>query len=219
MARVDLVEGVNDMTLLSPNADTFEDARTFSPLATTDYSRWARAINRLRDLGLDRFELPVIDGEQFDISLPKIVLVGNQSCGKSSLIEAISQVKVPRDDNTCTRCPIEVRLYGQGGVAWNCNVSLRRRSADNFQITDFANTRDLNAVESILRRAQRAILNPGIDSEVFRSENAINQPATDERMFSDDTIIVEIVGMDMDITFIDLPGLIASVPTPLVMMN
>jgi len=216
MARFDLVEAVDAMTLQSPDADTFEDARTFSALATTDYPRWARAINRLRDLGLDRLELPGIDEEPFNISLPKIVLVGNQSSGKSSLIEAISKVKVPRDDGTCTRCPIEVRMYGQGGAEWKCKVSLRRHLANNntFEITEFATTSDQDAVESLLRKAQRAILNPKISSAIFRSGTAAGQPLKDELLFSEDTIIVEIVGDDLDITFIDLPGLISSVLPP-----
>src|SRR5271170_7863226 len=98
MARFeDNVEFIDD-TLQSPNTEIFEDARNFSPLATTEYARRARAINRLRDLGVDRLELEWIDGEKFGISLPKIVLVGNQNSGKSSLIEAISQVKVPQDE-------------------------------------------------------------------------------------------------------------------------
>jgi hypothetical protein len=201
-------------TIQSPNTEIFEDARNFSPLAATEYARRARAINRLRDLGVDRLELEGIDGEELDISLPKIVLVGNQSSGKSSLIEAISQVKVPQDDDTCTRCPIEVRLCGQGGVEWNCNVSLRRHLPDRtVKIIQFANTSDKDTVESILRRAQRAILNPSTDIEVFRTEDSSTRPPDDEDMFSEDTVIAEIVGMDMDITFMDLPGLISSVST------
>lgn len=202
-------------TTESPISETFEDARTFSPLAATEYALRVCAINRLRDLGIDRLELEGIEGEDFDISLPKIVLIGNQSSGKSSLIEAISQVKVPQDDGTCTRCPIEVRLCGQGGVEWNCNVSLRRHLPDqSVQIIQFANTSNRDKVESILRSAQRAILNPSTDIEVFRTGNPTPlQPLVNEHMFSEDTVIVAIVGMDMDITFLDLPGLISSVAT------
>jgi len=213
MAKFDFVEAVDGMTLQSPDADdTFNKDARMSSLATADYSRWTRAINRLRDLGLDQLELPGLEGEPFNFSLPKIVLVGNQSSGKSSLIEAISQVKVPRDDNTCTRCPIEVRLCGGRGE-WECKVSLRRSTPDNtkFQITEFATTSDRDAVESILGLAQRALLNPGIGSDVFRLETDSGQPSNDELLFSKDTIIVEIVGMPLDITFIDLPGLISSV--------
>jgi len=45
--------------------------------------------------------------EQF-FSLPKAAVIGNKSSGKGSLLEAISQIKVPRDDKGCTKCPIEL---------------------------------------------------------------------------------------------------------------
>ncbi|KAH9846168.1 hypothetical protein C2E23DRAFT_854065 [Lenzites betulinus] len=45
-----------------------------------------------------------------DLELPGIVVIGNQSAGKSSLVEAISGISVPRDAGTCIRCPMECRL-------------------------------------------------------------------------------------------------------------
>ena len=50
-------------------------------------------INELRRQGVEDLIPP----------LPKIVVVGDQSTGKSSLIEAISEIQVPRDLGTCTR--------------------------------------------------------------------------------------------------------------------
>ncbi|CAF1476974.1 unnamed protein product [Rotaria sordida] len=44
------------------------------------------------------------------ISLPHIVVVGDQSVGKSSVLEALSGVQLPRAQNICTRCPLELRL-------------------------------------------------------------------------------------------------------------
>lgn len=44
------------------------------------------------------------------ISLPHIVVVGDQSVGKSSVLEAISGVQLPRAQNICTRCPLELRM-------------------------------------------------------------------------------------------------------------
>jgi len=44
------------------------------------------------------------------ISLPQIVVVGDQSVGKSSILEAISGVELPRAQNICTRCPLELRM-------------------------------------------------------------------------------------------------------------
>src|SRR5437667_10594001 len=58
------------------------------------------------------------------IKLPKIAVIGYQSEGKSSLIEAISQIKIPHSPGTCTRCPMEVVL-SSGDSARHCQVSLR----------------------------------------------------------------------------------------------
>lgn len=56
-------------------------------------------INKVRDLGIS-----------FLLDLPTIVFCGKQSAGKSSLIEAMSGVTLPRAAGTCTRVPIELRL-------------------------------------------------------------------------------------------------------------
>lgn len=53
-------------------------------------------INHLEGLGL----------HQQKIQLPKCVILGEQSSGKSSVIEAISGVRTPRAGGTCTRCPL-----------------------------------------------------------------------------------------------------------------
>ncbi|UJR20927.1 hypothetical protein I4U23_024036 [Adineta vaga] len=44
------------------------------------------------------------------IPLPHIVVVGDQSVGKSSVLEALSGVQLPRAQNICTRCPFELRM-------------------------------------------------------------------------------------------------------------
>jgi len=45
-----------------------------------------------------------------DIQLPTIVVVGDQSSGKSSVLEALSGVSLPRGQNITTRCPLVLRL-------------------------------------------------------------------------------------------------------------
>jgi ABC-type phosphate/phosphonate transport system ATPase subunit len=59
-----------------------------------------KIVNSLRSRGIDSIIPP----------LPKIVLVGNQSSGKSALIEAISRIKLPSAMGTTTRCPMEIIL-------------------------------------------------------------------------------------------------------------
>ncbi|EKM77196.1 hypothetical protein AGABI1DRAFT_86759 [Agaricus bisporus var. burnettii JB137-S8] len=56
--------------------------------------------------------------------LPKIVVIGNQSAGKSSLIEAVTGINVPRDSGTCTRCPMECSMSSDAR-SWSCTISLR----------------------------------------------------------------------------------------------
>ncbi|KAJ7637971.1 hypothetical protein DFH06DRAFT_1171068, partial [Mycena polygramma] len=49
-------------------------------------------------------------GVQQEIELPQIVAVGVQGVGKSSVMEAISTLKLPRGAGTVTKCPMEFRL-------------------------------------------------------------------------------------------------------------
>lgn len=78
-----------------------------------------QAIQELRHLGI----------EDLVLKLPKIACVGDQSAGKSSLIEGISGIKVPRGAGTCTRCPLEINLCESTGSKepWTCKVSLHKK--------------------------------------------------------------------------------------------
>ena len=44
------------------------------------------------------------------IDLPKIVVVGVQSSGKSSVLESITGLSLPRGQGTVTRCPIVLQM-------------------------------------------------------------------------------------------------------------
>ncbi|EAR82322.2 dynamin central region family protein (macronuclear) [Tetrahymena thermophila SB210] len=60
-----------------------------------------KVVNKLRDFGI----------ESDKIQLPKIVVIGVQSSGKSSLLEQIVQLDfLPRGTGVVTRCPLEIRL-------------------------------------------------------------------------------------------------------------
>ena len=175
-------------------------------LGATKYSSYRQKLNSiikaLRDCGLEEV-----------IKLPKIAVIGNQSAGKSSLIEAISRVKLPRASGTCTRCPMEVVLTS--GQTWHCKVSLRFDYCDvpgqERGVYEFEETDRAEDVATILRRAQLAILNP---SNRFRGQHKMDAEESanvdPEIMFSKNTVVMEIEGADVDVTFIDLPGIIAN---------
>lgn len=64
--------------------------------------------------GEQRGLLGLIDKLQFaqldNVKLPQIVVVGDQSAGKSSVLEALSGTPFPRDAGACTRFATEIRL-------------------------------------------------------------------------------------------------------------
>ncbi|GAA6003650.1 dynamin family protein [Rhodotorula paludigena] len=174
-------------------------------------------------------------GASAEVDLPRIAVIGNQSAGKSSLVEAISGIKVPRDAGTCTRCPTEVRLRS-AATPWSCRVSLRferdpaGRPLDPIREVPFGKALDdPNAVEATLRRAQLAILNPRIrdpsfflalpEDEVRRAKagRGFGGDSSGEAQlsFSTNVICLDISGPQVtDLAFVDLPGIIANSDEP-----
>lgn len=58
-----------------------------------------RLIDTIRDVGIST-----------PVNIPIIVFCGKQSAGKTSLIEALSGINLPRSAGTCTRTPLELRM-------------------------------------------------------------------------------------------------------------
>jgi len=182
-------------------------------LETTPYADNSARIldlnDALRECGLEEF-----------FPLPKVAVIGNQSSGKSSLIEAISQIKVPRDDKRCTKCPMDMRLRS-GKTQWKCDVSLKL----DYDVPDrlrgttyhFATTTFRPQVESILKYAQWSVLNAGSDDRSLRTyEELLNaDPPVDLNQtlgptFSRNVILVKIEGAPVNVNFMDLPGIIVA---------
>ncbi|KAF8805211.1 hypothetical protein BYT27DRAFT_7258317 [Phlegmacium glaucopus] len=156
-------------------------------------------------------------GVQVDIDLPQIAVIGSQSAGKSSLIESISGITLPRAAGTCTRCPTECRL-SRSETSWQCVVSLRFITDAQAQLLGQARNEnfgsiiyDQSQVEERIRRAQRAILNPNKPWKDFL-DNEDEDDLGSELSFSTNCVSLQISGPEVaDLSFCDLPGLIASV--------
>ncbi|KAK7030959.1 hypothetical protein VNI00_013906 [Paramarasmius palmivorus] len=137
--------------------------------------------------------------------------------GKSSLIEAISGITLPRASGTCTRCPTECRLKNSD-EAWKCKVSLRILTDSSGQPLGQARVEsfgdiifDKEDVEERISRAQRAILNPHIPLQRFLDEDEDAIGNLNRNSFSINCVALEIAGRDVaDLSFVDLPGLIRS---------
>ena len=159
-----------------------------------------QGIQRLRHRGIEDFVIP----------LPKIVVVGDQSTGKSSLIEGLSGIKVPRAEGTCTRCPLEINLIEdpQEGARWKCEVYLHskymfeglpkngkfakpteKKPLGPWRPQDpdehhFYTTHNKDEVADILSWAQIATLNPTKSYERYK-------PISDQQSTQSKSILVE----------------------------
>ena len=200
-----------------PSAEGSNAPVVSSALRDTRYSQISRLrlntlIRKLRDAGVETV---------LKDALPKVVVIGKQSAGKSSLIEGISKIKLPRAEGTCTRCPMEVRLStsSDSGSAWKCKVSIVRPSQNADEGVEdvpepvvFDVTEDENEVEDIVKRAQMAVLFNDRDIDDFSVENFPHHEDEFIQListkFSQHPVILDIIGADVDLTFVDLPGLV-----------
>lgn len=127
------------------------------------------------------------------INLPQIIVVGDQSSGKSSVLEAISRVRFPVDEDVCTRFATELVLrrareakvdvsiqYASRAFVWGQS----QNTPEPFRKSGF----DKDALPDIIREAKERM---GIQ----------------KGSFSKDILRVEISGPDVQpLTLVDLPG-------------
>ncbi|GAX85390.1 hypothetical protein CEUSTIGMA_g12806.t1 [Chlamydomonas eustigma] len=146
---------------------------TSSPaaFATSKYSKLSTRVidvcNQLRQLGVSN-----------DIKLPTLVTAGNQSSGKSSVVEAIAGIPLPRSSGTCTRCPTEVRMRHEKPSAttsesgWLCRIKLKREFDGEGQRLHevpseqlFCTVTRQQDITACVSAAQAVLLNPDIVSQ------------------------------------------------------
>lgn len=131
------------------------------------------------------------------ISLPQIIVCGDQSSGKSSVLEAISGVSFPIKGNLCTRFPTELvlRKTSHIGVTVSIVPHQSRSESDQLSLSGFRETLDdFDGLPALIEHAKAAM--------------AIS---THGRAFSKDLLRVEVSGPDRPhLTIVDLPGLIHS---------
>ncbi|EGU74808.1 hypothetical protein FOQG_04240 [Fusarium oxysporum f. sp. raphani 54005] len=130
-------------------------------------------------------------GVDHDVPLPELVLVGDQSAGKSSLMSGLANLDLPRSEGTCTRCPLHIRVSRSHDPS--CRVSLRKaysyqpppsgrisegdvtdrdpffpwRKLPSSATHEFKTMIDYSEIEDVLRWAQIAILNDDKSHELF----------------------------------------------------
>lgn len=143
-------------------------------------------VDQLRSQGISHY-----------INLPQIVVCGDQSSGKSSILEAISGLQFPRKDNLCTRFATEVILRRSDTRSTNASiVPANDRSEDDREKLAGFHKCDFRAedLESLVEEARSVM---GIDG--------------DTKAFSDDVLRIELSGPHQPhLTLVDLPGLFSA---------
>lgn len=191
-------------------------------LMTKDMRALVKKIQDLRHLGI----------EDSKIALPKICVVGDQSTGKSSLIEGMSEIQVPRSAGTCTRCPMEINL-SDSDQPWKCEVKLscsytystknglRKITKANklgpwYQMTEaedipFLTLNSKDQVQDAIKRAQLAILNPHKNPVECLPSSSMNiDDASTPVKFSPNVVRLDISAPHFpNLAFYDLPGVIS----------
>lgn len=218
--RVTVTDG-QSAPIDSPSSDVVETADGGLKILGRGVRKLVQAVQDLRHLGVEDLVLP----------LPKICVVGDQSAGKSSLIEGISGIKVPRHAGTCTRCPLEINLIEcpDTDSQWTCKITLVTRYVHDSELLQratksrplgpwiaqdradkfhFATLNSKAQVEDALYRAQLAILNVGNAHENYML--GLPLPKDNFKVkFSPNVIQLEISGPDLpNLSFYDLPGVI-----------
>lgn len=82
---------------IDPDAVT---TSSLQALQSEDQRKVMDIVDRLRRTGLSGI-----------VELPQLIVCGDQSSGKSSVLEAITEIPFPRKENLCTRFATEVNFH------------------------------------------------------------------------------------------------------------
>ncbi|XP_032804092.2 interferon-induced GTP-binding protein Mx1-like isoform X1 [Petromyzon marinus] len=129
-------------------------------------------IDTLRYLGVDQ-----------DVGLPAVAVIGDQSSGKSSVLEALSGVQLPRGSGIVTRCPLALKLKRAPGP-WHGRIKYRVQGRT-------INTK-LDTPESVGDAVLQA------QSELTGDDLGVSKSLIELEVTSDSV---------PDLTLIDLPGI------------
>ncbi|KAI0864276.1 P-loop containing nucleoside triphosphate hydrolase protein [Xylaria cubensis] len=153
-----------------------------SRLQNKDHRNLLDVIDTLRSQGIGRY-----------VDLPQIIVCGDQSSGKSSVLEAISGLSFPTKDNLCTRFATELilRRSPESGVHIRIIPSHDRPDNERQKLEAFQCHQEALDIGPVVEEAKQAM---GLDSN--------------NRVFSTDILRVEISGPSQPhLTMVDLPGL------------
>ena len=140
-------------------------------LCTHEQLDLLNSIDTLRSQGISHY-----------ISLPQIIVCGDQLLGKSSVLEAISGVSFPIKSSLCTQFPTELVLCksSQEGVRVSIVPHQSRSKSEQQSLGSFSEC--LESFEGLATLIENAKVGMGI--------------LTHRKAFSNDLLCVEVLGPD-----------------------
>ncbi|XP_078416446.1 interferon-induced GTP-binding protein Mx-like isoform X2 [Cetorhinus maximus] len=130
---------------------------------------YINVIDEMRSMGIDK-----------EFSLPTIAVIGDQSSGKSSVLEMLSDVGLPRGTGVVTRCPLELKLKKiEKNKPWKAQISYR----------DYSRTLDHTSQ---------------VEDEILKAQDTLTECTS----ISSELISLQVESCSApDLTLIDLPGI------------
>ncbi|RFU29423.1 hypothetical protein B7463_g6944, partial [Scytalidium lignicola] len=186
---------VNGTGLEIRNKTTKKDVditSSLEELQTDEQRRILDTVAQVRKCGLESI-----------LSLPQLVVCGDQSAGKSSVLEALTEIPFPRHDNLCTRFATEIIL--RRGPYNSLTIKIipdnQRPPDEQMKIKSFEQSiTDFDELPRIMELATD-VMGMGEDPESDTQLGA----------FARDVLSIEIEGPTRpQLTLVDIPGLIAN---------
>ncbi|KAF1833322.1 dynamin-1, partial [Decorospora gaudefroyi] len=170
-------------TMAQLEVDTLDQLQTPQQVELLD------KIDELRNQGLGHH----------GISLPQLIVCGNQSCGKSSLLQGLTRLRFPTEQGLCTTFATEVVLRKKTDVEISCTITpgksrspAERRELGKFKL--IFSSRESFVFPSVLEQAK---------------EQMVIGKKAKHGSFFEDVLRVRYSGPDLpSLTIVDLPGMI-----------
>lgn len=167
-----------------PGTDTLKKLQSTKQVALID------AVDKLRHRGIDRH-----------FSLPQLIVCGDQSSGKSSVLEGLTSLNFPTKDGLCTTFATEVVLRKEETMRITCRIrpGLQRSPPQIQALVNFERTYSSPDEFSFEKLVDEA-----------KQEMAVGNARSNSPFF-DDVLQICYSGPDVpSLTIVDLPGLIQS---------
>ncbi|KAL7912170.1 P-loop containing nucleoside triphosphate hydrolase protein [Trichoderma velutinum] len=153
---------------------------------------WLEKVDKLRELNIGQH-----------VPLPQLVVVGDQSSGKSSLLESLSGIPFPQDQSLCTRYATQITSRRDNSNSVDVRIIPAPNASENHKQNVGGFHRQVHSglefreqFADILREANEIM---GVRADISTGNGTV---------FSEDILKIEVCGPTEDyLTIIDVPGI------------